>query len=53
MSCTAKYYEHGFAKYRPLTELAGDIAKDSVSLIPVWASMSIRLHIVNFSVWSG
>ena len=33
MSYTAKYYEHGFAKYRPLTELAGDIAGEKMGVL--------------------
>lgn len=48
----AKYSDFGCAKYSPETEAAGNIAKDSVRVIPTLSAFR-RRHIISFSVWSG
>jgi len=50
---TAKYFDLGCAKYRPLTLDPGVMAKLSVSRMPARCSTSKSLQSCAFSVWSG
>src|SRR5207244_4325628 len=49
---TAKYFASGWAKYSPLTELAGSMAKFSVNVMPAFFSACSKSNRIRFSVWS-